>query len=256
MNREGTYHAQSKGISIVYEDDAYVVVDKPAGLLSIATDKENQKTAYKMVSDYLKRTSPGARVFVVHRLDRETSGLMLFAKSQQAQHVIQEGWKRYINCRRYIAVVEGEMRTGDGSGMGTIRSYLHESSARIVYSSPRPGSGVPAVTHYRILQTAGGRSLVECQLETGRKNQIRVQFQGIGHPLAGDLKYGGTRSSIGRLALHATELSFTNPFTMVSRRLISPVPDAFYDLGPFRRDTGTLSTPGKASSGCKPADKK
>ena len=246
MAGRNTYHTPHRRLRVVFEDGDYVVADKPAGLLSIATDKEKEQTAYRMVSDYVKQADPRARIFVVHRLDRETSGLILFARSQEAQQAIQARWKEYIH-RKYIAVVEGVMRTGDGTGQGVIRSYLHESSARIVYSSPRPGSGILAVTHYRILQTAADCSLVECQLETGRKNQIRVQMQGIGHPLLGDLKYGGRRVPIGRLALHAAELTFTNPFTGEKHHLSSPVPDAFYTLGPFTRPDG-LRSPEKNSA--------
>ena len=234
MAGRNTYRTPHKPLRVVFEDGDYVVADKPEGLLSIATDKEKEQTAYRMVSDYVKKADPRARIFVVHRLDRETSGLILFARSKEAQQAIQARWKDLIH-RTYIAVVEGVMQTGDGTGQGVIRSYLHESSAHIVYSSPRPGSGIPAVTHYRILQTAADCSLVECRLETGRKNQIRVQMQGIGHPLLGDLKYGGRRIPIGRLALHAAELSFTNPFTGEQHHLYSPIPDAFYTLGPFTR---------------------
>ena len=220
-------------LKVVEEDEDYLVIDKPAGLLSIATDKENTRTAFRIVSDMVKRRDPRNRIFVVHRLDRETSGLMLFAKSQEAQSAIQHHWKSHILRRRYITIVEGKMQTGDGSGYGVIRSYLRESKARMVYSSPNPRNGVPAVTHYHILYASERYSMLSCELETGRKNQIRVQLQGIGHPVAGDLKYGGQPTPMHRLALHAFELSFTNPRTGKSHHLISPLPDSFYLLDDF-----------------------
>lgn len=217
-------------LKIVFEDNHLLVVEKAAGLLSIATRSEREKTAYSILSEYVKRKSPGNKVFVVHRLDRETSGLMLFAKSQKVQQLMQENWRFAVNQRQYVAVLEGQLTTGDGSGKGTVTSYLWESKAYIVYASNRPEDGVKAVTHYRVLKTNKQYSLVEFKLDTGRKNQIRVQMNSIGYPVAGDLKYGGHKNRIGRMALHAYVLSFTHPMTNEQLSFETKIPEAFLQL--------------------------
>ncbi len=217
-------------LSIVFEDKDLIVVNKSAGLLSIATKKERVRTAYSLLSEYVKKQHPANKVFVVHRLDRETSGLMLFAKNEEVQYRMQNNWKFAVNQRKYIAVVEGKLETGDGTGKGTIRSYLWESKALIVYSSPNPEDGQVAVTHYQVLKSNDDYSLVECELETGRKNQIRVQMNSIGFPLVGDLKYGGHTSPLKRLALHAHVLSFIHPVTGEMHAFETPIPPAFQKL--------------------------
>jgi 23S rRNA pseudouridine1911/1915/1917 synthase len=217
-------------LKIIYEDRDLIVVEKAAGLLSIATQKEKVRTAYSVLSEYVKRQHPGNRIFVVHRLDRETSGLMLFAKNPDTQFSMQHNWKYAVNQRKYIAVVEGKLETGDGSGKGTIKSYLWESKALIVYSSNNPEDGQLSVTHYQVLEIGENYSLVELELETGRKNQIRVQMNSIGYPLAGDLKYGGHVSSLKRLALHAHVLSFIHPSTGQTHSFETPIPKSFEKL--------------------------
>jgi len=233
---KGKTTLESPLLSIVYEDKHLLVVDKAAGLLSIGTQKEQKKTAYSMLSEYVKKQHPGNKIFVVHRLDRETSGLMLFAKSEEVQYLMQNNWRYAVNQRRYVAVVEGKLETGDGSGQGTIKSYLWESKALIVYASPNPEEGELAVTHYKVLDRSETYSLVELELETGRKNQIRVQMNSIGYPLVGDLKYGGHASSLRRLALHAHVLSFTHPITGQPHAFETPIPESFKKLvKPTRR---------------------
>jgi 23S rRNA pseudouridine1911/1915/1917 synthase len=214
-------------LKIVYEDRDLIVVDKAAGLLSIGTQKERIKTAYSLLSEYVKKQQPSNKIFVVHRLDRETSGLMLFARNDEVQYRMQHNWKFAVNQRRYMAVVEGKLETGDGSGKGTIKSYLWESKALIVYSSPNPEDGQLAVTNYRVLNCNDDYSLVELELETGRKNQIRVHMNSIGYPLVGDLKYGGHPSKLKRLALHAHVLSFTHPMTNEFLSFETPIPTEF-----------------------------
>lgn len=214
-------------LKIVFEDRDLIVVEKAAGLLSIATQKERMRTAYSILSDYVKQQHPGNKIFVVHRLDRETSGLMLFAKNQEVQYEMQNNWKFAVSQRKYIAVVEGKLQTGDNSGKGTIKSYLWESKALIVYSSQNPEDGQESITHYKVLKSNDEYSLLEMELETGRKNQIRVQMNSIGYPLAGDLKYGGHPSSLKRLALHAHVLSFVHPFTGEMHHFETPIPPAF-----------------------------
>jgi 23S rRNA pseudouridine1911/1915/1917 synthase len=217
-------------LKIIYEDRDLIVVEKAAGLLSIATQKERVRTAYSILSEYLKKQHPGNRIFVVHRLDRETSGLMLFAKNQDTQFAMQNNWKYAVSQRRYVAVVEGSLETGDGSGKGTIKSYLWESKALIVYSSQNPEDGQLSITHYHVLKVGENYSLVELELETGRKNQIRVQMNSIGYPLSGDLKYGGHASILKRLALHAHVLSFIHPSTGQTHSFETPIPSAFEKL--------------------------
>jgi len=217
-------------LKIVFEDKDLIVVDKAAGLLSIATQKESVKTAYSMLSEYVKRQHPGNKIFVVHRLDRETSGLMLFAKNEEVQYRMQHNWKFAVNQRKYIAVVEGKIETGDGSGSGVVKSYLWESKALIVYSSLNPDDGQVAVTKYQVLESNDNYSLIELELETGRKNQIRVQMNSIGYPLVGDIKYGGHVSKLKRLALHAHILSFTHPITNEFLSFETPIPPSFQNL--------------------------
>jgi 23S rRNA pseudouridine1911/1915/1917 synthase len=217
-------------LKIIYEDKYLIVVDKAAGLLSIATAKERVRTAYSILSEYVKQQNAANKIFVVHRLDRETSGLMLFAKNQDVQYIMQNNWKFAVNQRRYVAVVEGKLETGDGSGVGTIKSYLWESKALIVYASNNPEEGQLAITHYRVVKAGDQYSLVELDLETGRKNQIRVQMNSIGFPLAGDIKYGGHPCAIKRLALHANILSFTHPVTGEKHSFDTPIPANFVRL--------------------------
>lgn len=217
-------------LKIVFEDKHLIVVEKSAGLLSIATQKEKIKTAYSMLSEYVKRQNPGNKIFVVHRLDRETSGLMLFAKNEEVQYRMQHNWKFAVSQRKYIAVVEGKLETGDGSGVGVVKSYLWESKALIVYASQNPEEGQLAVTKYSVIKSNDNYSLIELELETGRKNQIRVQMNSIGYPLVGDLKYGGHESKLKRLALHAHVLSFTHPVTNEFHSFETSIPPAFENI--------------------------
>lgn len=213
-------------LNIVFEDQDLVIVNKPAGLLSVATDKEKRKTAYSMLSTYIKQENPDNKIFVVHRLDRETSGLIMFAKSEKVKHKIQESWETTISQRTYVGVVEGEVIPESG----TITSWLTESKAFIVYSSQNPTQGRKAVTHYKRIQGNAHYSLLELQLETGRKHQIRVHMQEINHPIIGDKKYGSKLSPIRRMGLHARVLAFTHPTTGESCHFETPVPKKFLSL--------------------------
>jgi 23S rRNA pseudouridine1911/1915/1917 synthase len=213
-------------LSIVFEDEYLLVIDKNAGLLSVATDKQNEKTAYNILSDYVKIQSRHNKIFIVHRLDRDTSGLLMFAKSEEIQEIIQRNWQENKVERIYIAVVEGKFENPNG----TITSWLKENSAKVVYSSETDNGGQKAVTHFKLVKAKTEYSLVELSLETGRKNQIRVHLQSLGHPVVGDRKYGATHSPIKRLGLHAMSLAIFHP---VSGRLItfeSKMPSAFKRL--------------------------
>ncbi|PYI51662.1 RluA family pseudouridine synthase [Paenibacillus flagellatus] len=211
------------GLSILHEDDDVIVVNKEAGLLSVATDKEKEVTAYRQLMEHVRRTDPRSRIFVVHRLDRDTSGVMMFAKSERVQQQLQNDWQDAVEERTYVALVEGQVRDAEG----TIRSWLKENKAMRVYSSPKPDDGQLAVTHYKTVKSSKDFTLLEVSLETGRKNQIRVHMQDIGHPVVGDKKYGARTNAIGRLGLHARVLSFRHPTSGRTVRFESKVPPAF-----------------------------
>jgi 23S rRNA pseudouridine1911/1915/1917 synthase len=210
------------GVKIVYEDESLLVIDKPPGLLSMATDEEKERTAYRILNDYVQEQSPRARVFIVHRLDRETSGLMMFAKTEKVKHQLQDNWKDVILERSYMALVEGAVKDTEGS----IKTWLKESSTRTMYVS-RPGEGVVAVTRYRVVEQTPEYSLLSVQLETGRKNQIRVHMQNIGHSVVGDKRYGSKKNPIGRLGLHAQILAFIHPITEDTLRFETKIPNPF-----------------------------
>ncbi|MBO5978103.1 MAG: RluA family pseudouridine synthase [Bacteroidales bacterium] len=217
-------------LKVVFEDKYLMVVEKDAGLLSVATPREKSKTAYSILNEYVKQQSPGNKVFVVQRLDRESSGLLLFAKTKEVQALMQDNWRFAVNQRKFMAVLEGKLTTGDGSGKGTVTSYLWESKAFIVYASNNPDEGLKAVTHYQVLRSNDKFSLVAFNLDTTRKNQIRVQMNSIGYPVSGDIKYGGHKNDINRIALHACELSFTHPITGEKMSFESKIPASFEKL--------------------------
>lgn len=218
------YHPRLK---IVYEDNDIIVVNKGYGLLSIGTDKIKDGTAYSLLRDYVKRKDPANKLFIVHRLDRDTSGLMMFAKTMQAKEAMQHNWNNMVLERRYVAVVEnGPIEPAEGS----VDSYLAENAAHEVYSTQNPAEGQRAVTRYRTLRTRGQYSLVELQLETGRKNQIRVHMKDLGHPIAGDRRYGAKTSPAHRVCLHALTLRFVHPVTRRDMNFTSAIPAAFSRL--------------------------
>lgn len=214
-------------MQLVYEDDDIIVVNKGYGLLSVGTGSvKKEPTAYDILKDYVKRKHPSNKVFVVHRLDRDTSGLMMFAKSVEAQEAMQHNWNNMVISRTYVAVVEGVEKTDEG----VIRSNLGETSQYEVYSTQEEGVGKPAITRYRVLGRGRGYTLMEYSLETGRKNQIRVHSKELGHPIVGDRKYGAKSSPIRRLALHARTLRFAHPITRRDMNFETPIPARFLAL--------------------------
>jgi 23S rRNA pseudouridine1911/1915/1917 synthase len=213
-------------LKIIHEDEDLIVIDKPSGLLTVATDKEKRKTAYAMLSDYVKSQDPQNKIFIIHRLDRETSGLLMFAKNDKIKHRIQETWETTIAERTYVAVVEGQVEPPEG----TVVSWLTESKALIVYSSQNPQHGKKAVTHYKRLRVNQQYSLVQLNLETGRKHQIRVHMQEINHPVVGDDKYGASANPLKRMGLHAQVLAFTHPKTGKLCRFETAIPGKFLRL--------------------------
>lgn len=217
------YHRR---IKLVYEDDDIIVINKGYGLLSMGTDRVKDGTAYSIVRDYIKWQDPRNKLFIVHRLDRDTSGLMMFAKNEQAKETMQHNWNNMVLNRKYLAVVEGKVEQESGS----VRSYLAETSQYEVYSTQNPDEGQLAVTRYRTLKCKNGYTLLEVELDTGRKNQIRVHMKDLGHPIAGDRKYGAKSSPIHRLALHAQTLRFVHPVTRREMNFETPIPTSFASM--------------------------
>jgi len=213
-------------LPILHEDQDILVVAKPAGLLTIGTDREKERTAHYLLNDYVRKgdTKSRHRVYVVHRLDKDTSGLLLFAKSEQAKQFLQEHWQE--TNKHYLAVVHGRLTPREG----TITSYLTENAAQKVYSTLDPAKGKLSHTEYKVLQEGKGLSLVDIHLLTGRKHQIRVHFAEKGHPVAGDRKYGNGPLVCKRLALHACSLSFIHPHSGKEMSFELGMPEEFARL--------------------------
>ncbi|MBR6758529.1 MAG: RluA family pseudouridine synthase [Bacteroidaceae bacterium] len=210
-------------LRIIFEDEYIIAIDKGYGLLSMATQNEKTETAYRIVSDYVKSSDPEGHIFIVHRLDRDTSGVMIFAKRQRIQEILQRNWNEAVIERRYMAVVEGEISPAEGE----VKSYLKENAAMQMYSTNDEKNGQLAITQYRTVKSNGRFSLVEVQLQTGRKNQIRVHMHDLGHPIIGDRKYGSTCNPIGRVGLHAASLRFKHPITGQMLHFESIIPEKF-----------------------------
>jgi tRNA pseudouridine32 synthase/23S rRNA pseudouridine746 synthase/23S rRNA pseudouridine1911/1915/1917 synthase len=215
-----------KGIVIIYEDSDILVVDKPPGLLTIGTDKEKSRTAYFILTDYVRKGQAKSRkrIFIVHRLDRDTSGIVVFAKTSDAKHFLQSHWDE--TKKRYLAVVHGTFEKTSA----TISTYLAENKARSVYSTSDTTKGRLAHTAYKVLKQTQDLALLEVDLLTGRKHQARVHLAGVGHPVVGDNRYGRDKGTHKRLALHATSISFTHPFSRKQVTFETTVPRYFSRL--------------------------
>jgi len=210
-------------LPIIYEDDDIIVINKPSGLLSIASDNEKSSTAYRMLSDYVQQKDKHNRIFVVHRLDEDTSGVLMVAKNVKIQQALQNNWNDIVKKRGYYAIVEGEMEKKSD----TIKSYLKKNSQNLMYSSKKAGDGQLAITHYKVIKSNGTYSLLDVNIDTGRKNQIRVHLGEKGHYIIGDDKYGEPANPIKRLGLHAYELDLIHPFTGKLMKFTSPMPKEF-----------------------------
>ena len=224
--RPGKKH-QPGGMTILHEDKEILVVVKPAGLLTIGTERDKTRTAHYLLNDYVRKGDPKSRnrVYVVHRLDQDTSGILLFAKSEAAKIFLQEHWES--TDKYYLAIVHGRLTPQEG----TISTYLTENAAQRVYSTPNPAKGKLSSTEYKVLQESRkGFSLVEIHLLTGRKHQIRVHFAEKGHPVVGDRKYGNADPISHRLALHARSLSFIHPFNGREMSFDTGMPEDFVRL--------------------------
>lgn len=220
----------SHGLALLHEDRDILVVDKPPGLLTIATQAERARTAYHILTGHVRKGDPRSRnrVFIVHRLDRETSGVLVFAKSEEAKFRLQSQWDE--TRKRYLAVVHGRcVKPAD-----TISTYLAEGAGFAVRSSPHPGKGRLSHTAYKVIKESKAFSLLDIELLTGRKHQIRVHLAGIGHPVVGDERYGPKDRAHRQLALHALALSFLHPRTGERVAFAARIPALFNRLvGPF-----------------------
>ncbi len=221
-----TKKRQPKGLTILHEDKDILVVEKPAGLLTIGTERDKSRTAHYLLNDYVRKGNPKSRnrVYVVHRLDQDTSGVLLFAKSEQSKKFLQEHWQQ--TDKRYLAIVHGRLSLKEGK----ISSCLAENAAHRVYSTPDAAKGKLSHTAYKVLKETKGFSLLEIHLLTGRKHQIRVHFAEKGHPVAGDRKYGNREGGPKRLALHARSISFTHPFSGRPMTFDTGMPEDFVRL--------------------------
>lgn len=224
--REAGDRALPPGLAVLHSDDAVVVVEKPAGMLTIATDREKERTVYARVREHVKAADPAEKIFIVHRLDRRTSGLLVFAKTEEAKRRLQTAFAERRVDRIYTAVVEGRLERPEGE----LRDFLVESKALRVHATKDRERGVEAVLRYRTVKSGARHTLVEVALVTGRKAQIRVQFANAGHPVVGDREYGSGVDLFGRLALHATRLSFEHPATGRRVTFTSRAPRDFTSL--------------------------
>lgn len=216
---------KSRYMKIVYEDRFLVVIEKNIGILSMAAGHSSLNVK-SLLDMYFQKTRQKCRAHVVHRLDRDTSGLMIYAKDMQTEQILEHEWHDIVFDRRYVAVVSGEMEHDEG----TIANWLKDNKAYFTYSSPVDNGGKYAVTHYHTLDRTVDHSLVEFRLETGRKNQIRVHSADMGHPVCGDVKYGNGDDPLHRLCLHAYVLCFYHPVTHEAMEFTSPIPSSFRHL--------------------------
>lgn len=217
---------RKKKLDIIYEDKEILVVNKPSGILTVSTPKEKEKTLFHEVSDYVKKSNPKAKVFIIHRLDKDTSGIVMFAKNQNVKYAYQNAWDNLVIKRGYTAVVDGVLE----KKKSIIKSYLKETKTLLVYSSNDKKNGKLAITSYNVVKETKKYSMLSIDIKTGRKNQIRVHMKDINHPILGDKKYGNKKSPLNRLMLHAGELIIINPKTKKKMEFISKTPKSFDSL--------------------------
>ena len=218
-------------LPILYEDDELLVINKPSGLLSIADDKDKEHTAYRYMMDYVREENPKNRIFVVHRIDKETSGVMIFTKSSELKDALQDKWNQLVKLREYIAICEGHFESKEGTRI----SNLLQAKTNLMYSTKNPKEGLKAITHYWVMEEILDYSLLRVHIDTGRKNQIRVHMKDLGHNVVGDDKYGSTLDPIKRLGLHARILEFDHPNKDKHFKFIADVPKEFLTLFNLKR---------------------
>ena len=215
------HNKKSSNLDIIYEDEDIIVINKEAGLLSIASDNEKVDTADRLVLDYVKSNNPRNRVYVTHRIDKETSGILMFSKNEKLRDELQDNWNDIVTKRGYYALVEGKLEKNED----TIINYLMETSTNIMYASNDKKHGKKAITHYKVIKSNSKYSLLDVNIDSGRKNQIRVALANINHPIVGDDKYGNKVSIIKRLGLHAYELDIS--IKGKEYKFIAKMPSAF-----------------------------
>lgn len=224
ISKEQIKETQLKGLTILHEDDDCLVVNKASGLLTIQTNKQvKELTAHRQLSEYLQKKDPRARIFIVHRLDRDTSGVLVFAKNERSKLVLQSNWKERVKERRYVALVEGVVKKDQAH----LEDYLGESKTHRMFTTNNKTEGIYASLHYQVKHRGKKTSLLHVHLDTGRKNQIRVQLSAAGHPIVGDKKYGAKTNPIKRLGLHAETITFKHPTTQETLSFHAPVPKSF-----------------------------
>jgi RluA family pseudouridine synthase len=222
-----TNNNYNKEIKVLYEDEDIIVINKPCGLLSIATSKEKEYTLYHFISTHLKERNKNNKVFIIHRLDKDTSGIVIFAKNQKTKNLFQNNWDKIIRGRYYYAVVNGTLKKKEG----TIKEYLIENDKTyMVYSTNNQKEGKLAITDYKVVKENKNYSLLDINIKTGRKKQIRVALKDIGNPIVGDKKYGDGKSSINRMALHQYKLELMDPRTNKFIRFKTDMPITFKKL--------------------------
>ena len=217
---------ERKDLPIIYEDEDIIVINKPSGLLSVATDREKGKTAYRLISDYVASFNPKARVYVVHRLDEDTSGVLVFAKNFEVREALQNHWQEVVETRAYYAIVEGKMEKEEA----VLQDYLMQNDLHLVFVTKNKKEGKLSTTQYKVISYKEPYSLLDVHISSGRKNQIRVQLGHRGHYVIGDDKYGEPSDPIKRLGLHAYQLTFTNPLNNKRYDFVTPMPDSFKSL--------------------------
>ena len=215
----------NKDINILYEDDDLLVINKPAGLLTIGTAKEKDFTLFHFASNYVKEKNKNNKIFIIHRLDKETSGIVIFAKNQKAKNLFQNSWDKNVLFRGYYAIVEGKLKSKEG----TIKSYLTENNEYMVYST-NSKEGKLAITDYKVVKDNNKYSLLDINIKTGRKNQIRVHMSENGNIIVGDKKYGSNINPINRMALHAYKLELIDPRTNKKLSFKTNMPTIFNKL--------------------------
>ena len=219
---------ERKNLPIIYEDDELIVINKNSGLLSIASDNEKGRTAYRMVMDYVRQNDKTKRIYVIHRLDEDTSGVLMFAKDSKLRDTLQKLWSNIVKTRGYYAIVEGAMEKESD----TFVDYLKENSLNLMYVTKNKNDpdAKKCITSYKVIKTTKDYSLLDVKIDSGRKNQIRVQLGHRGHYVIGDDKYGEPANPIKRLGLHAYELTFIHPYTNKKMTFVAPMPKEFKEL--------------------------
>ena len=213
-------------LDIIYQDKFIIVINKPSGLLTVSTEKEKEHTLFHKVYLYEKQKNKNNKIFIVHRLDKDTSGLVIFAKTEKIKYLLQDNWDNIVKTREYMALVSGCVK----KEKDTIKSWLKENKNFTVYSSNKKDDGKLAITNYERLKTNGNYSLLKINISTGRKNQIRVHMQDIGHPIVGDKKYNSKSNPIKRLGLHANKLEILHPITKEQLIFESNTPKCFTEV--------------------------